>query len=128
MTTTDTCTKFFEGVALFNSEDFFEAHEVWEELWMESIGQEHLNYQGFIQITACFLQVQRGFFDGSRKLYTKALDKFKKAETEFNGIHIRNFLDEVYAIVAGLPPDKRGKAMSHLCSFPKITANEDHNQ
>src|SRR5437879_287850 len=32
--------RYLAGIVLFNRGDFFEAHEVWEALWMESFGPE----------------------------------------------------------------------------------------
>lgn len=110
-----------EAVKLFNDEEFFEAHEQWELLWNDTLGQEKLNYQGLIQLAACFLQVQRGFYEGSRKLYRKAAEKFEKAEPAFHGIVIEELLAEARGIVDALPADARGGHMSHACDFPKLT-------
>ncbi len=41
--------KYLEGIRLFNEEDFFECHEVLEELWSETLGAEKKFYQGLIQ-------------------------------------------------------------------------------
>jgi predicted metal-dependent hydrolase len=41
--------KYLEGVRLFNAEDFFECHDVLEELWSETLGEEKKFLQGLIQ-------------------------------------------------------------------------------
>jgi predicted metal-dependent hydrolase len=41
--------KYLEGIRLFNAEDFFECHDVLEELWSETLGEEKKFYQGLIQ-------------------------------------------------------------------------------
>ena len=41
--------KYVEGIRLFNEEEFFECHEVLEELWQETLGREKKFYQGLIQ-------------------------------------------------------------------------------
>ena len=41
--------RYLAGIVLFNRGDFFEAHEVWESLWMETFGEEKRFYQGLIQ-------------------------------------------------------------------------------
>ncbi len=38
-----------EGILLFNSGKFYEAHEVWEDLWRVSAGLSKTCYQGLIQ-------------------------------------------------------------------------------
>jgi predicted metal-dependent hydrolase len=41
--------RFAKGIRLFNTQPLFEAHDVWEELWMEAAGEGRLFYQGLIQ-------------------------------------------------------------------------------
>ena len=41
--------RYLAGIVLFNRGDFFEAHEVWESLWMETFTPEKKFYQGLIQ-------------------------------------------------------------------------------
>ena len=41
--------KYLEGIRLFNEQEFFECHEVLEELWSETLGEEKKFYQGLIQ-------------------------------------------------------------------------------
>ena len=43
---------FAAGVRLFNHEDFFEAHDVWEQVWKNAEGEEKTFYQGLIQAAA----------------------------------------------------------------------------
>ena len=41
--------RYLAGVLLFNGGCFFEAHEVWEDVWAESHGDERRLVQGLIQ-------------------------------------------------------------------------------
>ena len=41
--------KYLEGIRLFNEQEFFECHDVLEELWSETLGDGHLFLQGLIQ-------------------------------------------------------------------------------
>ena len=41
--------RYLAGVLLFNRQDYFEAHEAWEDLWSESHGPARKFYQGLIQ-------------------------------------------------------------------------------
>ena len=41
--------RYLAGILFFNSHDFFEAHEVWEDLWADSHDDERRFYQGLIQ-------------------------------------------------------------------------------
>ena len=66
--------KFFE---LFNERDFYECHEVLEDLWMETAGEERPFYQGLIQTATAFYHLQNGNFGGARKLFTTGLEYLK---------------------------------------------------
>ncbi len=62
--------KFFE---LFNARDFYECHEVLEDLWMETHAEERPYYQGLIQTATAFYHMENGNFGGARKLFTTGL-------------------------------------------------------
>ena len=67
--------KFEEGLAHFNAEKFFEAHEFWEEIWLVELEPEKTFLQGLIQITAAFHHHQRGNPDGAQSLLTSGVVK-----------------------------------------------------
>jgi hypothetical protein len=46
--------RFERGLAHFNARRFFEAHEVWEEIWLVENEPEKTFLQGIIQIAAAF--------------------------------------------------------------------------
>ena len=60
---------YLAGVQLFNRHDFFEAHEVWEDLWAEEHGAAHLFLQGMIQIAVGLCHFCNGNLRGALKLY-----------------------------------------------------------
>ena len=62
-----------QGVALFNEGEYFACHEVWEELWKRSNGDERTALQGMIQAAAALLHAQRGNRRGALSIYAKAL-------------------------------------------------------
>lgn len=60
---------YLEGIALFNNCDFFEAHDVWEELWSDYRGPSRAFYQGLIQTAVALHHFGNGNIRGARKLY-----------------------------------------------------------
>ena len=60
---------YLQGINLFNEEDFFEAHEVWEDLWTEIIGEDKKFYQGLIQAAVALLHFGNENLGGARKVY-----------------------------------------------------------
>ena len=45
---------YYDGIQLFNEHEFFEAHEVWEDIWHMAYGLKHDFYQGLIDRAASF--------------------------------------------------------------------------
>lgn len=56
------------GVEEFNHGHFFEAHELWEDLWNESVGEEKRFYQGLVQIAAGYHKLSLAQHRGAHKL------------------------------------------------------------
>ncbi|HEV2233594.1 MAG TPA: DUF309 domain-containing protein, partial [Terriglobia bacterium] len=46
--------KIAEGLRLFNSQKYFETHEVLEEVWLKTVGEKKIFLHGLIQIAAAF--------------------------------------------------------------------------
>jgi hypothetical protein len=53
------------GQELFNDEKFFEAHEVWEDLWKLEYGKDKTFLQGLIQAAGHFVHLQKGNWSGA---------------------------------------------------------------
>jgi predicted metal-dependent hydrolase len=64
--------RYLAGIVLFNRHDFFEAHEVWEDLWMDRAGPEKRFVQGLIQAAVGLLHFGNGNLQGARKLYASS--------------------------------------------------------
>jgi hypothetical protein len=77
------------GVELFNRGLYWEAHEAWEELWLELEDEPKLFLQGLIQLAAAYhkatVQMQPS---GCVKLHRSALVKLAPAPPEFMGLQM----------------------------------------
>lgn len=60
---------FKRGAELFNREDYFAAHEVWEEAWLSAGGETRRFLQGLIQWSIALLHFRNGNLRGARKLF-----------------------------------------------------------
>lgn len=90
----DDTPQFLEGLRLFNDEEFFEAHDVWEELWAESFGDEKKFLQGLIQASVSLFHFGNENFGGARKLYDSCRQKLEPFRPSFQGIDLEKFLDD----------------------------------
>lgn len=64
------------GQDLFNSEQFFEAHEAWEELWHVEQGRDRTFVQGLIAVAGHLVHVKKGNWSGAKGLADLAHQKF----------------------------------------------------
>jgi uncharacterized protein len=60
--------ELLEFIELFNSQEFFEAHEVLEQLWLRTEGEDKNFYKGLIQCAVALAHLQRGNRKGGNKV------------------------------------------------------------
>lgn len=63
---------FDRGAALFNRREYFDAHEVWEDVWRAAPLEEKRFLQGLIQVAVALHHHSRGNLDGARSLLARA--------------------------------------------------------
>lgn len=61
--------RYLAGIVYFNRGDYFEAHEVWEELWHDTAGPDRRFYQGLIQAAVAVYHAGNGNARGARRLF-----------------------------------------------------------
>jgi hypothetical protein len=103
--------RYLAGVVLFNAGDYFEAHEVWEDLWAESHGPARKFYQGLIQAAVGLCHFGNGNLGGAAKLYRSSRDYMKDCGDRFLGLDLVSFwrgMEECFRPVLGPGPPDRG--------------------
>lgn len=75
-----------EGIALFNEEKFWHAHEAWERIWLAAVGEEKSFLQGLIQLAAAYHHVQRGTYSGGIRLFDAAREKLDGFPPGYGGV------------------------------------------
>src|SRR5437763_3994705 len=84
---------FERGIELFNARRFFDAHEVWEEIWLHSSEPEKTYLQGIIQIAAAFHHYLRGNLKGTRSLLRAGLGRLEPCSNVFRGFALHALRD-----------------------------------
>jgi hypothetical protein len=120
--------RYLQGIEYFNDCEFFEAHEVWEDLWTDFEGELRRFYQGLIQAAVALHHFGNGNTRGARKLNEscrKYLDPFRPWR---EGLDLDRFLTDMdrcfAAVVASADdiPDVEIDADTipeiHLCQPP----------
>src|ERR1700722_1339799 len=83
--------RYLGGVLFFNARDFFEAHEVWEALWMDSHGDERRFYQGLIQAAVALFHFSGGNLRGALKLYRTSQEYMRPCGSPYLGLDATAF-------------------------------------
>jgi predicted metal-dependent hydrolase len=108
------------GVALFNAQKYWEAHEAWEGRWLVAAGDEKLFLQGLIQLAAAYHHVQRGTSrPGGLRLFAKASAKLHKYRDGYLGVSFEAALETASGHVKSL------EQMDEIApdSWPKLQYN-----
>jgi len=87
--------QYLEGLRLFNAEDFFESHEVLEDLWSETQDERKKFYQGLIQAAVALLHFGNGNLGGAKKVYLTSRKYLEAYSPEFEGLDVARFLADM---------------------------------
>ncbi len=92
-----------EGIALFNRGEFFEAHEVWEDVWNECASAERRFFQALIQAAVSAHHRARGNMAGATRLYHSGRKYMEPFGPVYRGLAVGPFWDAMAAHLAGGP-------------------------
>jgi predicted metal-dependent hydrolase len=85
--------RYLRGIALFNEREYFDAHEVWEDLWHDTAGPERRFYQALIQVAVAVYHASNGNTRGAVRLYHSAQRYMQAFGPRYNGLDIGAFWD-----------------------------------
>ncbi|HEV8060708.1 MAG TPA: DUF309 domain-containing protein [Gemmataceae bacterium] len=106
--------RYLAGVLLFNEQEFFEAHEVWEDLWAESHGDTRRFYQGLIQAAVGLCHFANGNVRGAVKLFRTSHGYMEGLPTPFQGMDLTGFWRGMDACFGPLLTHAEGQPMPEL--------------
>lgn len=99
--------KFQQGIDQFNSGQFFEAHESWEEIWLAAPEPEKTFLQGIIQVSAAFHHYRRDNRAGAESLLGEGLRKLDRFPSMHRGLKIAELREFVRYWLVALERDDR---------------------
>ena len=67
---------FHKGLREYELMDYFEAHEIWEELWSDYYLEDRKFIQALIQLSVSFVHIGNGNLIGAKNLLKKSKNKF----------------------------------------------------
>ena len=83
-----------EFLRLFNNQEFFEAHDVLEELWQEYADSDRAFYQGLIQVAVALEHRRRGNLTGARGVLGSAQRRLEPYLPSYEGFDVEELIAE----------------------------------
>jgi hypothetical protein len=97
---------YLKGLEAFNTGRFYEAHELWEEVWLETPNPDKKFLQGLIQVAAAFHHFSRANLRGTRNLLRAGLLKLDCFPGVHGGLEIAPLCEAVRGWLAGLASEE----------------------
>ena len=72
---------FHQGIEAFNNRSFYDAHEYWEEIWLEYKVEDANFIQGLIQLAVSYFHLFNNNLNGARSMMNKCIGKFESFDT-----------------------------------------------
>src|SRR5262245_36920948 len=92
------------GINYFNEGRYFEAHEVWEDMWRSARGPLRLFYQGLVQAAVGLHHLNHGNLNGATAQLKKSLSKLEEYPDRFCRIHNRKLTTDLRNILVRMKP------------------------
>ena len=118
----DILTRFTDGINKFNNKDFYECHDILEDVWFDVRGSSRRFYQGFIHLAVGFYHIlERDNPKGSLSQLNKGITKLEEYQPEFQGVELKNMLKKIQICITEIEKIKNGKSESFdIDLIPKI--------
>ncbi|MFZ2490975.1 MAG: DUF309 domain-containing protein [Thermoanaerobaculia bacterium] len=111
-----------EGIACFNRREYFEAHDVWERLWLARAPGGRTFVQSLIQLAAAYHNIARGKASGAGRLFEAALRRLGEFPPGWAGI-------DRTGLVAAAARHRESMANGRpveVSDFPQIVILDEH--
>ena len=81
-------SRYLEYIELFNEREFYDCHEVLEDLWLDDWGDRKKFYQGLIQFATAFYHLYRRNMSGCEKLLASSKSYLSRYPDFFEGLDL----------------------------------------
>ena len=97
-----------EGLLLFNTGRFYDAHEVWEDLWRGTVDPPlKVCYQGLIQAAVALHHLTRDNLTGARSQLAKSIRNLQAGAAEGTGLDLDGLVIQLTEVLTNLPEQPR---------------------
>ena len=81
------------AIDLFNNKKWYEAHDAFEDLWINLDGDERQIIQGILQVSVSQFHLNKGNFNGATILLGEGLGRIKTRKKNTLGIDLESFCE-----------------------------------
>jgi predicted metal-dependent hydrolase len=95
--------RFLEGLKKFNEKKFYDAHDIWEDVWFAVRGKDRSFYQGLIHLAVGFHHIANKKNSlGANLQLRKSVAKLSEYAPEHEGIELTALLKKVQKCIMAL--------------------------
>lgn len=98
--------RYLQGVADFNAGRYFEAHEVWEELWHECPADQRRFVQGLIQLAVALYHHHKGNATSAKRQLDRGIAKLASYPPSYFGCAWPDLVHAVKATILHDSPER----------------------
>ncbi|NBX92920.1 MAG: DUF309 domain-containing protein [Proteobacteria bacterium] len=109
--------RFSKACEHFNQGEYFEAHEVWEDLWNEAHGARHAFLQCLIQVAVALHHGRNGNWNGAKKLCASSLGYLEKGRSDSEPVDLDQLKNSVLDLVLIIERNAAGEPVD-IPQFP----------
>ena len=105
-----------EGLLCYRTQQFFEAHEHWESVWLTLREPEKSFLQSLVQVSAAFHHLRRGNRIGAISLLSRALRRLDRCSPQFCSIDVALLRNEAHEWLRAL----QTASAQHPATYPEF--------
>jgi uncharacterized protein len=113
-----------EGLHCYCTQQFFEAHEHWEAVWLTLAEPEKSFLQSLVQISAAFHHLRRGNRIGAISLLTRSLRRLDRCSSSFCHVDVAKFREQSRAWLTALEDN----SAELPAEYPELQLVNQHQQ
>ena len=84
-----------EAIDLFNNQKWYEAHDAFEDIWNDLVGDERQIIQGILQVSVSQFHLSKGNLNGAMILLGEGLGRIRNRVSEDLGIDLLLFCSDL---------------------------------
>lgn len=104
-------TLFEEGKSKYLKGEYFDAHEIWEDLWSDYYLIDRKLIQGLIQLCVSLVHLGNGNLKGAKSLLKKSIEKFSQFEKTDRSINLQLLKEDLITL------EKEYKSLTRVRDF-----------